>query len=105
MGGTDSRGLIPRGGSRLRSFGNDDLGVILQLVKTAVGYNITRVDAGNRRLAPIRYAGLDVTDLSGVILNEIDERNLAIMLNRRGGNERDPCSVSTSNRLFTNWLG
>src|SRR5208282_3399664 len=89
MDGTGSRGLTLARGSGQRLLGNYDLRVILQLVKTTVGYNVSRVDAGHRRVATVGDAGLDVANLGRVILNDIDECSLAIMLDGRRRNYRD----------------
>src|ERR1700733_13278197 len=89
MGETGSRGLTLARGGGSWLLGDYNLRVVLQLVKAAVGYNIPGIDAFNGGLACIRDAGLDISDLGGIVLNDVDECGLAIMLNRRSRNQSD----------------
>ena len=57
----------------MRLLGDDDLRIILQLLETAVGDNVSRVDARHGGHAAIGTPGLDVADLRRAILNDIDE--------------------------------
>src|SRR5580658_1780764 len=89
MGETGSRGwtLARSGGNWL--LGNDDFRIVLQLVKAAVGNDVAWIDALDGGLAGIHNAWRDIADLGGVILDYVDKRGLAIMLNGRGRNQRD----------------
>src|SRR5580704_3843127 len=89
MAETGSRGLtLARSGGQ-RLLGNYDLRIVLQLVKAAVGNHVRWIDTFDGGLTGIRDAWLDVADLGGIILDDVDKRGLAIMLNGRGRNQSD----------------
>ena len=85
---TDSRsgapGVVSCGGFG----GNDDFGVVLQLVKTAVGQHVTGRDAGDFRDARVGDDGLNDAHVGDVVLDDVDEGGLAVVLNCGGGNQR-----------------
>src|SRR5271163_3695778 len=89
MVATDSRGCASaRGCGRL--LGNYDLGFVLQFLKAAVGNYISRIDAFDGGLARVGDAWFDVADLRRILLDQVDKCVLAVMLNRRTRNQRDP---------------
>src|SRR5580704_8847490 len=90
MGETGSRSWALARSTRKRLFGNRDLRIVLQLFKAAVCNNVPGVDAFDSSLPGVRDTWLDVAYLSRAVLDEVDERGLAVMLNGGSGNQRDP---------------
>src|SRR5580704_3270819 len=86
MDGTDSRCLTLGRIRRQRLLRNYNLRIILQLVETAVGDDVSWIDARNRSVAGVGYPGLNIPDLCRVVLDEINKRGLAVVLN---GGSRD----------------
>src|ERR1700733_4753802 len=85
-GGVTSIGASGRGGVL-----NYDLGVVLQLVEAAGGDNVSGIDAVNLCRAGVSDSGLYAALVSDIILNHIDERGLAILLNGWGRNQCHAC--------------
>src|SRR5271154_5653793 len=83
----DSRSAAPLGAGGRGGLGDDDLGVVLQLIEAAGGQHIPRVDARHLRRSAVGYASLNRAHMRGVVLDYIDERGLTVVLNGGGGNE------------------
>ena len=69
---------------------NDDLGVVLQLLKAAVGDHVSGIDAVNLRHTAICNSRLDAAHMSDAVLNHVHERCLAVVLDGGGGDQRHP---------------
>src|ERR1700722_9669960 len=72
---------------RGRSVRYDDLSVVLQLIETAVGYNVRGIYAFNLSYAAVCHARRDAAHMSDIVLNDIDKGCLPILLNGGGRNQ------------------
>src|ERR1700733_8785556 len=92
MDATDSwssRGCVGRGLTARpwwRAFRDVHFGVSLQLLETAVGDNVSRINSFYRGKIPVRLPDLDVAHQRSPILNDVYERCLAVVLNGGSGN-------------------
>ena len=66
----------------------DDLGVILQLVEATVSDDIAWVDAFHLGFTCVGDSRLYVAHVCDIVLNHVDKRSLAILLNGRCRNQR-----------------
>jgi len=85
----------------LRLLGNHDGELFCSFSKLLLQSRL-RIDAFDRRVAAIRHSKLDVADLRFVILDQVNKRRLAVMLNLEVGINVTPSSVFTSSFVFTN---
>jgi hypothetical protein len=88
MGETDSCSLA----TRLLGIGwfggrNDNLRVVLELVEATVGDNISGFNSFYLREPVIGDPNLDVLQMGDVVLNDVHERCLAVLLDRRRRNQ------------------
>jgi hypothetical protein len=85
MDAMDSMRFAPAGAGgdrRVRNHRN----VVLQLIEAAVGDNVPGIDAVNLREPAVRNSRLYAAHMSEIVLNDVDERCLAVLLNGRGWN-------------------
>ena len=69
------------GASRRGLVRNYDLGVVLQLIEAADGNDVSGIDAVNLCRAGVGDTGLNAALVSDIVLDDVDERRLAILLN------------------------
>ena len=69
-------------------FGKDNFGVVLQLVKAAIGDHISWIDAFHLCGVSIGYTGLDTLHVRRVVLDHINECCLAVVLDCRRRDQR-----------------
>ena len=85
---TDSRSGAPGAVSCGGFGGNDDFGVVLQFIETAVGQHVAGGDTGDFGDAGIGNDRLNNAHVGDIVLNHVDEGCLAVVLDRGGGNQR-----------------
>src|SRR5258708_32842445 len=87
MAGTDSRRSGLTRGGRQWHRGNLHFCAVLQLLETAVGYFVSRMNAFHSDHPRVGAARLHVGYLRLAILNQVHERRVAIVLYRGRRNE------------------
>src|SRR5208283_3462956 len=74
------------GGDRL--VGNNDRGVVLQLIEAAVGNDVARNEAVNLGCTAVCHARFNAAHVREIALNHVHKRCLTILLNGGGRNQR-----------------
>src|ERR1700733_9401109 len=69
---------------------NGNLRVVLELVEATIGNNISRFYSIHLREPVIGYSSLDVLQVGDIVLNNVDKRCLAVLLNGRRRNQGNP---------------
>src|ERR1700722_11425202 len=88
MGETDSCSLATRLlGSGWFGGRNRNLRVVLELVEATVGNNVSGINSFHLGEPVVGYSNLDVLQVRDVVLNYVDKRCLAVLLNRRRRNQ------------------